>query len=192
MPPWRSVYRDLEREAEAWLDAEGVPHGQRRHRRLADMRYRHQGFEITVPWEERDLSVDGLIRRFHERHRQLYTYALTDAPVEIVTLRVAAAGRVRRFDLPVLGRRPTGARRRDGHRRVYFSGRRWVNCPIVDRAMLGAGAVLTGPAIVEQLDSTTVVLPGQRARVDAHGNLIVTLPTGRSGATTTGEARRKR
>ena len=111
----------------------------------------------------------ALIRRFHERHRQLYTYALPDAPVEIVTLRVAAAGRVRRFGLPALGRRAARRAARAGHRRVYFAGRRWVNCPIVDRETLGAGAVLTGPAIVEQLDSTTVVLPGQRARVDASG-----------------------
>jgi N-methylhydantoinase A len=86
------IYAELEAEAHAWLAAEGVPGPSRRLDRLADLRYRHQGFEITVPWEERDLSVAGLIARFHARHRQLYTYALPDAPVEIVTLRVRAAG----------------------------------------------------------------------------------------------------
>ena len=186
------IYQDLEREAEAWLDAEGVPQGQRRRRRLADVRYRHQGFEITVPWEEHDLPVDAVIRRFHERHRQLYTYALPDAPVEIVTLRVAAAGRVRRFGLPALGRRAGKARRGETHRRVYFSGRGWVNCSIVDRETLGSGAILTGPVIVEQLDSTTVVHHGQRARVDGYGNLIVGLGTAPRGDRTKTKTRRGR
>ena len=187
-----AVYLDLEREAQAWLDAEGVTPSRRRLRRLADVRYRHQGFEITVPWDDRDLSVDTLIRRFHERHRRLYTYALPDAPVEIVTLRVAAAGRVRRFALPALGRRAKGDRPRARRRRVYYSGRGWMECPIVDRETLGSGAALAGPVIVEQLDSTTVVLPGQRARVDAFGNLIVTpgaLTRGRASASLPGRAR---
>src|SRR5262245_3574356 len=169
------IYQDLEREAEAWLDAEGVPQAQRRRRRLADVRYRHQGFEITVPWEERNLRVDAVIRRFHDRHRRLYTYALPDAPVEIVTLRVAAAGRVRRFGLPALRRRGGRLQLSETRRRVYFSVRGWVNCSLVDRETLAPGATLTGPVIVEQLDSTTVVHHGQRARVDGFGNLIVSL-----------------
>ncbi|HXJ80362.1 MAG TPA: hydantoinase/oxoprolinase family protein [Candidatus Methylomirabilis sp.] len=172
------VYAELERQARAWLDAEGVTPTLRRLRRLADLRYRHQGFEITVPWEDHGFSVDALIRRFHDRHRQLYTYALPDAPVEIVTLRVAAAGRVRRFSLPALGRRRRESRPRAGRRRMYVSGRGWIECPIVDRASLGSGATLAGPVVVEQLDSTTVVLPAQRARVDRFGNLIVTLREG--------------
>ena len=185
-----AVYADLERQAQAWLAAEGVPAARRRLRRLADLRYRHQGFEITVPWEERGLSPDTLIRRFHARHRQLYTYALEDAPVEIVTLRVAAAGSVRRFALPTLDARRGPARRaRPGGRLVYFAGAGWVSCPCVDRAALGVGAVLAGPAIVEQLDSTTVVWPGQRATVDRHGNLIVRLGAVRRRAAARGVRR---
>jgi len=76
------------------------------------------------------------------------------------------------------------------HRRVYFSGRGWVSCPIVDRDTLGTGAILTGPVIVEQLDSTTVVNHGQRARVDGFGNLIVSLGEAqRGGRTKTGRER---
>jgi N-methylhydantoinase A len=167
-----AVYAGLEAQAEAWLAAEGVGPAGRRLTRLADLRYRHQGFELTVPWPERALSVDALVARFHERHRQLYTYALADAPVEIVTLRVAAAGRVRRFTLPPLPRRrPT--RTRSARRRVYFAGVGWTACPCVDRETLGAGATVRGPAIVEQLDTTTVVPPGQRATVDRVGNLVI-------------------
>jgi len=167
-----AVYAELEAQATAWLAAEGVAPAARRLTRLADLRYRHQGFEITVPWTERTAAVEPLIQRFHERHRQLYTYALVDAPVEIVTLRVTAAGRVRRLTLPPLGRR-RAARARPARRRVYFAGAGWRDCACVDRETLGAGALVRGPAIVEQLDSTTVVAPGQRATVDRIGNLVL-------------------
>jgi N-methylhydantoinase A len=167
-----AVYAELEGQARAWLAAEGVAPAGQRLARLADLRYRHQGFELTVPWPERDLSVDALIARFHERHRQLYTYSLADAPVEIVTLRVAAAGRVRRFTLPSLDRRGAG-RAQHPRRRVYFAVAGWKACPCIDRERLGVGAVVRGPAIVEQLDTTTVVPPGHRATVDRVGNLVI-------------------
>ena len=93
-----AVYAELEGQAHAWLAAEAVPPNARRVSRLADLRYRHQGFELTVPWPERGLAIAPLLARFHERHRQLYTYALPEAPVEIVTLRVA--GRRTRAALP--------------------------------------------------------------------------------------------
>jgi N-methylhydantoinase A len=167
-----AVYADLEDQARAWLAAEGVAPSARRLTRLVDLRYRHQGFELTVPWPERDLAVDALVTRFHARHRQLYTYALADAPVEIVTLRVAAAGRVRRFTLAPLARRGK-APARPARRRVHFPGAGWRACPCLDRERLGVGGVVTGPAIVEQLDTTTVVPPGHRARVDRVGNLVI-------------------
>jgi len=169
-----AVYAGLEGQAQAWLAAEGVDPGGRRVTRLADLRYRHQGFELTVPWPERDLAVDPLVARFHERHRRLYTYALPEAQVEIVTLRVAAAGRVRRFTLPPLGRRRP-ARRPAARRRVHFAGAGWTACPCIERERLGVGAVVRGPAIVEQPDATTVVPPGRRATVDRAGNLVIHL-----------------
>ena len=165
------IYAELEREADAWLAGEGVPRAQRRLTRLADLRYRHQGFELTVPWPERALTLDALIARFHERHERLYTYALRDAAVEIVTLRVAASGRVRPFRLPEV--RGTARRRRVTRRRVFLAGRGWAECPCVERDTLGPGAVVDGPAIVDQLDATTVVLPGQRARADRAGTLVI-------------------
>jgi N-methylhydantoinase A len=172
-----AIYAELEAGAEAWLAAEGVPASRRRLARLADLRYRHQGFEITVAWDERDLSIDGLLRRFHERHRRLYTYALEDAPVEIVTLRVSASGGLRRLRLPPLpAGRGTARSARTGERRAYFAeAGGWGDCPTYDRERLPAGAVLSGPAIVEQLDATAVILPGQLARVDRVGNVVVRL-----------------
>ncbi len=172
------IYADLEGQAHAWLDAEGVARAARRLHRLADLRYRHQGFELTVAWDERDLSVDRLLQRFHARHRRLYTYALEDAPIEIVTLRVAATGATRGLRLPRLaGRRSGGSRPRAGERRVYFAeSGGWLPCSRYDREALRPGASIVGPAIIEQLDSTTVIHPGQRAVVDAVGNLVLRSP----------------
>jgi N-methylhydantoinase A len=181
-----AVYADLEGQARAWLAAEGVAPAARRLTRMADLRYRHQGFELTVPWPERALDLDALLARFHARHRQLYTYALADAPVEIVTLRVTAAGRVRRFTLPSLPRGRAAATR-PARRRAHFPGAGWTVCPCLDRERLGVGAVVTGPAIVEQLDTTTVIPPGHRARVDRVGNLVI--QTTRSPSPLRGEGR---
>jgi N-methylhydantoinase A len=167
-----SVYADLEGQANQWLADEGVPPARRRLSRLADLRYRHQGFEITVPWPEREVAIEPLIARFHAAHERLYTYALPEAPVEIVTLRLAASGRVSRFALPE--RSAARAKRRRTTRDVYFAGHGWIQCQCLDRDTLGSGSLVRGPAIVEQPDSTTVVLPGQRARADRFGTLVVT------------------
>ena len=170
-----AIYTDLEAQAVLWLADEGVAEGDRVLKRFADLRYRHQGFEVTVPWDAADLSVDEVVGRFHARHEGLYTYALPDAPVEIVTLRVAATGRVRRFTLPRLPRSTRAARPRPPRRPVFFSSTGWVDCPCYRRDALPAGAALAGPAVVEQLDATTVILPRQRAVVDGYGDLVIRL-----------------
>ena len=75
--------------------------------RLADLRYRHQGFEITVPWPEPGPArSSALLARFHARHERLYTYALPEAPVEIVTLRLVAPGPRAALRAPPSGARP--------------------------------------------------------------------------------------
>jgi N-methylhydantoinase A len=185
------IYADLEGQAHAWLDTEGIPRVARGVHRLADLRYRHQGFELTVAWDEHDLSMDGLLQRFHARHRRLYTYALEDAPIEIVTLRVAATGITRGLRLPRLAtRRSRGGRVPVGERRVYFAeAGGWLLCPRYDRETLWPGAIIAGPAIIEQVDSTTVIHPGQRAIVDAVGNLVLRTPG--SAATAANRGRRR-
>src|SRR5207302_3545281 len=102
-----TTYIALETEATAWLDAEGVPPEARRLARHASLRYRHQGFELTVPWPAGmidDASVAEAIAAFHQRHERLYTFAQEDTPVEIVTLRVDAYGLFPPPQLPELPR----------------------------------------------------------------------------------------
>jgi N-methylhydantoinase A len=170
-----AVLAALEQEAQAWLVAEGVPEVGREIAWHASLRYAHQGFELTVPWAGRavtDESVAGTIAAFHRLHERLYTFAQEDTPVEIVTLRVDAIGRLPRPTLPELPRGGASAAAIIDRLPVEFESGR-AETPVYDRARLGADARIAGPAIVVQLDSTTLLLPGQTAEVHRYGSLIV-------------------
>ena len=170
-----AVFAALQADAEAWFRDENVAAADRRIAWQASLRYEHQGFELTVDWPERrvdDAAVAETIRRFHELHRQLYTFAQEDTPVEIVTLRVDAVGALPRPRPRVLA--PGGDPREaiTGRQRVLFEDGA-VETPIYARERLGAGAAIEGPAIVTQLDATTLILPGQRAEMHPSGSLII-------------------
>ncbi len=169
------VFAELDALAREWLEEEGVPESGRAIRWQASLRYLHQGFELTVPWGGRGVTADAVtqtLASFHRLHEQLYTFAQEDTPVEIVTLRVSATGTLPGAELKEL---PTGGRAEDaivGRQDVDIEGQRHT-CPVYDRARLNAGAKLQGPAIVTQLDSTTVLFPGQAAEVDRYGSLVI-------------------
>jgi len=170
-----AVFDALRREAEAWLRAEAVPPDAARVTWHASMRYQNQGFELVVPWAGMtvdEATVAASIQRFHRLHERLYTFAQEDTPVEIVTLRVDAEGV---FPPPVLPALPDG-----GHPEAAIIGRQMVafatgreTAPVYDRVRLGAGDSIAGPAIVTQLDSTTLILPNQTATVHRQGSLII-------------------
>jgi N-methylhydantoinase A len=183
----RAAYAELAAEAEAAL-GRGAGRSGAAVERSADLRYHGQGFELTVEVPEAEIdaaAVQSLRERFHAAHERLYGYALHSAPVELVNLRVTATVPLPKANSatvePHVGSVDAA---RTGERQVYF-GRAssgggpgtepigWAATPIYERARLGAGAVILGPAILEQLDSTMVLSPGQRATVDRFGNLIV-------------------
>ena len=169
------VFADLEGEACAWLDAEGVPDEARSVTWQASLRYQHQGFELNVPWASRDVtatSAAATVTAFHRLHERLYTFAQEDTPVEIVTLRVDARGT---FPAPAMRQLPPAGpleNARTGTQSVSFEEGR-AEAVIYVRERLGFGARIDGPAILTQLDATTLLLPGQVGVVDRFGNLIV-------------------
>jgi N-methylhydantoinase A len=170
-----AVFAALNQEAEAWLDQEAVPDGARRVTWRASLRYQHQGFELSVPWSGTDVtdrSIAGTIAAFHRLHEQLYTFAQEDTPVEIVTLQVDAEGF---FPPPVqaallAGGDPNAAV--IGETTLALAGGD-VRAAVYDRPRLGAGDRIAGPAVLTQLDATTLLLPGQTATVHEQGSLIV-------------------
>ena len=169
------VFGELDTEARAWLDAEDVPAEARRIAWHASLRYQHQGFELFVPWAGRDVteaSAAATVAAFHRLHERLYTFAQEDTPVEIVTLRVDARGA---FPAPALRELPPAGpleAARVGTQMVFFETGP-AEAAIYARERLGAGARIDGPAILTQLDATTLLLPGQSGVVDRFGNLIV-------------------
>ena len=143
------------------------------------MRYHGQEHTVEVAVAGNDaLDRETLTAAFHERHRRRYTFALEDTAVEIVNIRVTATARVSR---PVIGMAGgDGADPRKGTRMVHFAdGAAGAAAPVAtaiyDRQRLPSGFQATGPLIVEEPSTTTVVHPGQRIAVDALGNLVITI-----------------
>ena len=169
--PLDGAFTALEAEAADWFAQEAVSAEDRSTRRVALMRYEEQGHELPIPWPALgDIAVLG--RDFAAAHRGLYGFDLPDVAIEIVTLRVEAAGA-----LPT----PAASRPQGGGAEAAVTGRQTirlpagpVDAPIIDRALLGPGAHFAGPAIVTQLDATTLVAPGWQARMDASGALLLT------------------
>jgi N-methylhydantoinase A/oxoprolinase/acetone carboxylase beta subunit len=148
--------------------------------RTADARYVGQGYELTVPVPAGTLDAQALARvraSFDEIYAARYGYANPAEPVEIVTWKLSAVGATPHVSLPKVASR-AGEHIRKAVRQAYFpEARGYVDCPIYDRYRLGAGMTLTGPAIVEERESTTVLPPGVTATVDEYANLVAEVGT---------------
>ena len=170
-----ALFAELTHDADCRLEANGVPPERRRFRRSADMRYEKQGVELTVPCNGpiTEKALAALIADFHALHERLYTFSEPAAPVEIVNQRVEATGLTDRFALPELPASSTESPEPSGVRPACLDGDTLRPTPTYRRETLLADHVIEGPAIVDQLDSTTVLLPGQTALTDRYGNLLI-------------------
>jgi N-methylhydantoinase A len=177
VPALEAMWADLQRQAQAWLDAEQVPRDRRRFERAADLRYEHQSFELTCQAGESPFTAarcQELLATFHAEHRRLYTYDLPGAPVELVNVRVTAIGLLPRRATPtaqVDGADP--GRALLGRRAVHFRNLGVADTPCYARERLAPGVVVAGPALVDQADATTLVGPGVRAHIDHAQNMIL-------------------
>jgi N-methylhydantoinase A/oxoprolinase/acetone carboxylase beta subunit len=144
--------------------------------RSADARYLGQGYELNVPLPGGPLDAAELGRvraAFDEIYAARYGYADPRAPVEVVTWKLSAVGGTPRVALPKTPPR-SGEGGRKAMRRAYFPEvPGYLECPVYDRHALPAGITLTGPAIVEERESTTVLPPGVEGVVDEYANLLV-------------------
>jgi N-methylhydantoinase A len=141
--------------------------------RALDLRYEGQSFELSVevPGDDVDeATLSRVAKRFHERHEERYGYASPDEPIELVTVRLQARGLVDppQLDPPAGGGEATPV----AERTATFDGTPHAT-PVYRRDDLTAETTFDGPALVEGVESTTVVFPGQSAHVDRLGNLVV-------------------
>ena len=170
------MYRELERQGEDLLREAGGE-GANVLGRSADMHYVGQGYEISVPlpggaWTEPDVAA--IRAAFEEAYAAVFGYSDPDQQVEVTRWKLTAARRGKTFDLPQVAAQGDLRQAHKGRRRVYFKeGGEFIDCDVFDRYRLPAGATFAGPAVVEERESTTVILPGDRVSVDRFGTLLV-------------------
>jgi len=166
---------DLRATASQALDADGIPGARQEVVYQADVRYAGQAFQISLEFSGEDIRREGLQHltgRFDREHEQLFTFALGNDH-ELVMIRAIVRARSREIQPVEVGRAEASlADARVHDTRFYYEGA-WHDAVIYDRAVLREGMVVPGPSIVVEMDSTTLILPGHEARVDAIGNLLI-------------------
>lgn len=169
------VFQEMAAQITGELKADGVPEAEITTEFEIDVRYAGQAFEVPMRVELSDLSDGGLKRlaaAFDDEHRRLFTFNM-DAEHELVNLRAVALGRVQEIPALEIERGdgdPSRARIRD--HQVWADGG-FQPAAIYDRDRLRAGDRIPGPAIVVEMDSTTLVLPGHDAVVDPYGAILI-------------------
>ncbi len=177
--PLAAVLAELIDQAQADLAREGVPPERCLLRPAADLRYRHQNAELTVELPDGPLTPELLAaveEAFHREHERLYSYALRGQTVELVNLRVAASGLLPHVEPAALAGANGAASplASAATRQIYFGAAHgWLETRCLSREALRPGQELRGPLAIDQLDSTTILRPGDGARVDGYGNLIL-------------------
>jgi len=146
--------------------------------RYLDMRYVGQSYELTIPVAKpfTDSQVPKLLDDFHGRHKEAYGYSAREGEVEAVNARVVAIGIVKKPRLKEVEKCGSQYPSESviGEREVFFEEfNKYVNCKVFRREKLKSGNVISGPAIIEQYDSTIVVYPSWTAEVDGYGNILM-------------------
>lgn len=164
-------------EAHEQLHHDGVPEDQIREEASVDCRYRGQGFELSIPINAWDIdSLRSIPALFHEAHRERYGHSNLDEPVEIVTIRLATTGTIDRINevaVPIEAQQLPAAAIVSTWQ-VRLPGYEELPVPVVQRSLIPAGALFEGPAIIQQMDATSVILPEQTVEALSTLDLRVT------------------
>ena len=170
------TYRSLELEGRARLKNEGVPDDRMVFQRKIDMRYLGQWRALSIPLSAGTTSLDDAVATFHHEHGREHNYSRPGAPVEIYRVSVIATGltpkaKFAEFDLTDEAAVPVG------ERAVRFDETdKAIPTPVYDRDVLKAGMKIAGPAVIDQLDSTTLVPPGVTAEIDRSLTIVMRIP----------------
>ncbi len=183
VPASARAVAELVRDANDWLDLQGAKEEDRQAEIRLDMRYRGQNYELQVRGFDpsTETGMQRAVEEFHRVHKQAYGYAVPDRAVEIVNARISAmtvapvhegvvgsqeAGRAAGGPVPIEVRQV-----------LWAEGQRYVETPVFARTHFTSGDRVSGPAILEQVDSTVVLPPGSSAVADASGNIVIDVGT---------------
>jgi N-methylhydantoinase A len=170
-----TVFRPMEKAAVADLLREKFPRERIETLRSAGMRYRGQSYEVSVPVPALRGADDiaALAQRFHEAHHRRYGHMAQAEAVEIVNFEVTGVGLIPKPALKTFAKGQGGSPVPHAKRAAHFGEADAVSIPVFLRSQLASGAVIDGPAVIEEQTSTTVLYRGQRARVDEYLNIEI-------------------
>ena len=175
------VVAELERKAMDDMIEEGFPEGEVTLSRFADAKYPAQIHELTIPinssGELTEASIGEMEQTFHDLHERMFTYSVRESPVDLFHWRVVAH---RKVDSPLTPAFPEAAKQlaaaAKASRKVYFGDiDDYRETKIYDGDMLERGMTVTGPAVVEQKNTTIVIFPGQSLDVNEYGDFVLDL-----------------
>ncbi|MDB5695035.1 MAG: hypothetical protein JWN21_578 [Sphingomonas bacterium] len=171
----RSLFAEMVAEGDAWLTRENVERPLRSFDCVVEARYKGQNHEIRIPMPSEDSGdLDELLATYRDAYRAEYGNVISTRPVEVVNCRVRASGAVPKADLAPVRQEGELDDALIERRQVYFGPDvGWREARVFARAKLPGDERIEGPAIVEEMSSTTVILPSQTFHVDAIGNMII-------------------
>jgi N-methylhydantoinase A len=171
-----TLFSEMETDARARMETEGFSSKSTILQRNADIRYLGQSYELTVlvnPGKFDEKSFSQTKERFHVSHRQAYGFSRDDDSVEVVNLRLTSVGKTPPLELKKNKETVGGPEAAmTGTRSVYFDGT-WLDAKIFNRDALTVGAVISGPAVIEETGSTTLIFPDDTASIDGYGNICI-------------------
>ena len=169
MKDLNKAFRVLEEDGHERLSNEDISSDRMLFQRFVDMRYLGQWRSMSIPVSADITNLDEAVKQFHEEHGREHNYSRPDAPVEVCRIQVKATGLNRKAELAKHELRSAKLPAPVAERMVRFDeASQRIKTPVYDRSALHAGAVVEGPAIIDQLDSTILVPPGIKAEVDQY------------------------
>lgn len=172
------IFDSLIEKGKRFLDAEKIPEDKRQYIKSVDARYKRQNYEITIPVQDGKFDMESFkntIESFHREHEKNYGYCNPEQEVQFVNFRVTALGKVSKptpvkHEVKRDTKKPVPASMRD----IYFeNGGKFESCPVFLRKELSYGDKITGPAVIEQMDSTILIIPGWEAEIDEYLNIRI-------------------
>jgi N-methylhydantoinase A len=172
------LFEQIEAQGVKHLLADGFAKSAIHIERSLDMRYVGQVHECTVEignFGNGGKAVEKVKSAFHKRHEELYTYSEPHNAVEVVNLESTLYGHVDKPQPPRVKKGVPATKAVVGRRKAIFAADgKLINTPVYDGSKLGAGATITGPAIIEEITTTIVIEPKWSARLDASGSYVIT------------------
>ena len=173
-----TLFNDIEAQGVKHLESDGFKKNTIDVKRSLDMRYVGQVHECTVDigtFPINAKTIGKVKEAFHRRHEELYTYSERHNAVEVVNIESTLFGRIEKPKAPKLGKGVTVAKALKGYRKAIFAASgKPTRTPVYNGSLLGAGASIPGPAIIEEITTTIVVDPDWNAKLDVSGSYVIT------------------